>query len=172
MQLGMLISFNVFPLKPSSSSTDPIDDPIASDAFHTIQGTDTQCEAKAYTADNCVISFSDIHGDLAQARAALALAGVSNETHLWAAGQCTFVQTGDLVDRGDRSIEVTQLFEDVKIAAEAAGGRFIGLLGNHEMINLQVHFLPCCAANISASCFIDFYLGTNNVQAVAHALSQ
>lgn len=135
MQLGMLISFNVFPLKPFSSSTD---DPTTSDALETIQRRDTHFQVKAYTGDNCVISFSDIHGDLAQARAALALAGVSNATHLWAAGECTFVQTGDLVDRGNRSIEVTQLFEDVKKSAEAGGGRFIGLLGNHEMINLQV----------------------------------
>eukprot|EP00892_Ulva_mutabilis_P011251 jgi/Ulvmu1/8499/UM044_0033.1 len=138
VQLGMLISFSVFPLQPfqtptGTSGLGKADTNPASQTASTVK-PDTG------SLDDCVISFADIHGDLSQARAALSFAGVSNETHLWAAGKCTFIQTGDLVDRGQHSIEVTQLFEDVKKAAEEAGGRVVLLLGNHEMMNLQGDF--------------------------------
>jgi hypothetical protein len=94
---------------------------------------------------SCVIAFADLHGDLKQAHAVLKAVGASNETHLWAAGSCTLVQTGDLVDRGPESLAVTQLFEDIKAEAKAAGGKVVNLLGNHELMNLMV-------CSCSASC--------------------
>lgn len=87
---------------------------------------------------NCVIGFADLHGDVVKAREVLEASGASNTTHLWAAGECTLVQTGDLVDRGPDSVGVTKLFEDVKTAAADAGGHVVTLLGNHELMNLQV----------------------------------
>lgn len=98
-----------------------------------------QGTAKEERSDaSCVIGFADLHGDLQQAHAVLRASGASNDTHLWAAGACTLVQTGDLVDRGPDSVAVTKLFEDVRVEAAAAGGKVVTLLGNHEVMNLQV----------------------------------
>ena len=108
-------------------------------------------EIEAADDSSCVIGFADLHGDLQQAHAVLRASGASNNTHLWAAGACTLVQTGDLVDRGPDSVAVTKLFEDVRIEAAAAGGKVLTLLGNHELMNLQVYHrasnfrtLPLC----------------------------
>lgn len=154
MQLGMLVSFTLFPLEPFRSSRIEPTLPGKNDACGR---RDAISAVQEYAGDGegCIISFADIHGDLAQARAALALAGVSNETHAWAAGNCTFIQTGDLVDRGPNTVEVIELFEEVKKAADAAGGRFIGLLGNHEMINLQVHPCPCSSVYSRYFCTVN-----------------
>lgn len=173
MQLGMLIAYTISPLQPFPASEGQSSSGVA-DASKL---GDSSLAVQSFSGDqeDCIISFSDIHGDLHQARAALKLAGVSNETHLWTAGNCTFIQTGDLVDRGPNSIEVVQLFEDVKKAAEAGGGRFIGLLGNHEMMNLQVRSsfrldVPCVVCNSSQrhcqcyreSCCHNIYTGVHS----------
>lgn len=103
------------------------------------QGTENDSIAD----ESCVIGVADLHGDLQRAHAVLRASGASNDTHLWAAGTCSLVQTGDLVDRGPNSVAVTKLFEDLKDEAAAAGGKVLTLLGNHELMNLQV-CLSCC----------------------------
>ena len=65
-----------------------------------------------------LIAIGDLHGDLEQAYTALTLAGLVNRRHLWAGGQATLVQTGDLLDRGPNSIELVQLFERLKVFRE------------------------------------------------------
>jgi hypothetical protein len=54
----------------------------------------------------------------------------------WIGGQATFVQTGDLFDRGVRVREVLDLLMRLQGEAAAAGGRVEVLLGNHEGMNL------------------------------------
>lgn len=65
-----------------------------------------------------LIAIGDLHGDLEQGYKALKLAGVVNRHNLWAGGQATLVQTGDLLDRGPNSIELVQLFERLKVLNE------------------------------------------------------
>ena len=65
-----------------------------------------------------LIAVGDLHGDLEQAYTALKLAGLVNRHNLWAGGQATLVQTGDLLDRGPNSIELVQLFERLKVFRE------------------------------------------------------
>lgn len=86
----------------------------------------------------CVLALGDVHGDLQQAEAALRLVGATNETGEWAAGSCTLVQTGDLVDRGPDSFAVLQRFDALAAEAAEAGGAVVTLLGNHELFSLQV----------------------------------
>ena len=58
-------------------------------------------------------------------------------------GGLELVQTGDLVDRGNSSLEVLALFDRLRREAAAGVGRPGGgavtlLLGNHELMNLEV----------------------------------
>jgi hypothetical protein len=61
---------------------------------------------------------------------------IDGEGH-WAAGEATFVQTGDVTDRGPDSGPLIDLLQRLIPEAEAAGGRVVALLGNHEVMNLQ-----------------------------------
>lgn len=54
-------------------------------------------------APACVLALADLHGDLEQTERALQLTGAIGPDGRWAAGGCTLVQTGDLVDRGPSS---------------------------------------------------------------------
>ncbi|KAL3163181.1 hypothetical protein ABBQ32_009587 [Trebouxia sp. C0010 RCD-2024] len=83
-----------------------------------------------------LLAIGDLHGDLEQGYAALKLAGLVNRNDRWSGGQATLVQTGDLLDRGPKSIELVQLFERLKGEAAAAGGAVHTLMGNHETMNL------------------------------------
>jgi hypothetical protein len=89
-------------------------------------------------APGCLLAFADIHGDLQQALRVLQLVGAIDQDGKWAAGSCTLVQTGDLVDRGPQSLTVLRLFERLKEEAVQAGGQLITLMGNHEMESIQV----------------------------------
>lgn len=146
VQVALMVYFFYFP--PGSGATADnaqLETVVQSFSFaglSSLFGTARSQEIKTthnFTADDsCVIGFSDLHGDLQQAHAVLRASGASNDTHLWAAGACSLVQTGDLVDRGPNSVAVTKLFEDLKAQATAAGGKVVTLLGNHELMNLQV----------------------------------
>lgn len=84
-----------------------------------------------------IAAVGDLHADLPQALAALALAGVVDADGHWSGGTATLVQTGDLTDRGPDSMEVMDLMRRLGTEAEAAGGRVVQLLGNHETMNLR-----------------------------------
>lgn len=47
------------------------------------------------------------------------------------------VQTGDQLDRGDDERAILDLFERLRVEADAAGGAFHALLGNHEIMNVR-----------------------------------
>lgn len=102
-------------------------------------------------APRCLLAIPDIHGDLQQAKRVLQFAGVTDSAGDWIAGDCTLVQTGDLIDRGHHSIAVLKLFEEIKKKAAAAGGEVITLMGNHELLSIQV-FLhrsnPICSRKL------------------------
>jgi hypothetical protein len=83
-----------------------------------------------------IVAVGDLHGDLANARQSLRLAGIIDASDHWSAGNATFVQTGDVMDRGDDVRAILDLLRHLEAEAAAAGGRAIELLGNHEMFNL------------------------------------
>lgn len=82
------------------------------------------------------VAIGDLHADLPAALSVLRLAGLVDESGAWAGGDATFVQTGDLTDRGPDSLEVIELMDRLQREAEAAGGQVVSLLGNHEVMNL------------------------------------
>jgi hypothetical protein len=84
-----------------------------------------------------VIAIGDVHGDFDDFAAILQRSGVTDKQNHWAGGKATFVQTGDLIDRGPKPRQVMDLMMALEREAPPAGGRVVSLLGNHEMMNLM-----------------------------------
>ncbi len=87
--------------------------------------------------DGRIVAVGDLHGDLDNALAVFRLAGLVNADGQWIGGDATLMQTGDMIDRGADSKGVMDLLRRLGKEAQAAGGRVICLLGNHEIMNLQ-----------------------------------
>ncbi|EIW83937.1 Metallo-dependent phosphatase [Coniophora puteana RWD-64-598 SS2] len=83
-----------------------------------------------------IVAVGDIHGDVLNAYKILQTAGVVNEEGNWTGEVDMFVQTGDIIDRGDDTIILFKWFEDLRVEAEAVGGRVISHMGNHEWMNV------------------------------------
>jgi hypothetical protein len=83
-----------------------------------------------------LVAIGDVHGDLAATRRALRLAGAIDEQDRWVGGSLVVVQTGDQLDRGDDEQAILDLFERLRVEAEAQGGAFHALNGNHELMNV------------------------------------
>ena len=92
-------------------------------------------EAWKFPAVERVIAIGDVHGDLDATRRALRLARVVDEDDQWIGGTTWVVQTGDQLDRGDDEQAILDWFERLEGEAARAGGRFVWLLGNHEIMN-------------------------------------
>lgn len=84
-----------------------------------------------------IVAFGDVHGDIRATRQALRLAGAIDQEDNWIGGTLTVVQTGDQLDRGGDEQEILDLFEKLRGQAAAAGGAFLALLGNHELMNAR-----------------------------------
>ncbi|HEY5938654.1 MAG TPA: metallophosphoesterase [Kofleriaceae bacterium] len=82
-----------------------------------------------------LVAIGDLHGDLAATRAALRTAGAIDAKDRWVGGALVVVQTGDVLDRGDDEQAILDLVAKLELEAKAAGGAFIMLLGNHELMN-------------------------------------
>ena len=87
-----------------------------------------------------LVAIGDLHGDLQATRAALRAASAIDAQDHWAGGDLTVVQTGDVLDRGDDEQAILDLFERLEKEAKAAGGAFVALLGNHELMNAAGDF--------------------------------
>jgi hypothetical protein len=88
----------------------------------------------ARPAPKRLVAIGDLHGDLAATRAALRLAGAVDAQDRWSGGDLTVVQLGDVVDRGDDERAILDWFERLQREAVAAGGAFLPLNGNHELM--------------------------------------
>jgi hypothetical protein len=84
-----------------------------------------------------VVAIADVHGDYDDFVAILRRAGLMDEQNHWKGGKTTFVQTGDLLDRGPKPREVMELMMALEKEAAQAGGRVVSLLGNHEAMNIM-----------------------------------
>lgn len=87
-----------------------------------------------------LIAFGDVHGDVEATRTALTLAGAIDGEGHWRGGKLVVVQTGDQLDRGDEEPEILDLFDRLKEEAKKAGGAFVALNGNHEVMNVAGDF--------------------------------
>ncbi|KAL6341537.1 hypothetical protein AAG906_032657 [Vitis piasezkii] len=89
-----------------------------------------------------IVAVGDLHGDLAQARCALEMAGVLSSTgqNLWTGGDTVLVQLGDILDRGEDEIAILSLLRSLDIQAKASGGAVFQVNGNHETMNVEGDF--------------------------------
>ncbi|PSR75584.1 hypothetical protein PHLCEN_2v9064 [Hermanssonia centrifuga] len=83
-----------------------------------------------------VVAVGDLHGDLPNAHKVLQMAGVVDETGQWSGGVDFFVQTGDIIDRGDDTIKLYDWIDQLRGEAKAKGGVVLSHLGNHEWMNV------------------------------------
>ncbi len=118
----------------------PTPDAAGSDGAATPDATaDPNSAAQdAVPRDPRIVAVGDVHGDLVATRAALRLAGAIDESDAWIGGDLIVVQLGDQLDRGSDEPEILALFEALRVEAAAAGGAFYPLLGNHEVMNVQL----------------------------------
>ena len=84
-----------------------------------------------------VVVIADVHNDFDDFVAILRRTSLIDQQNHWTGGKTTFVQVGDLLDRGPKPREVMDLMMALEKEAAQAGGRVVGLLGNHEMMNIQ-----------------------------------
>jgi len=95
-----------------------------------------RAKTKGESAD-AAVAIGDVHGDFDDFVAILQRSGLIDKQNHWTGGKAVFVQTGDLIDRGPKPREVMDLMMALEKEAPNAGGRVVGLLGNHEMMNLM-----------------------------------
>jgi hypothetical protein len=97
-----------------------------------------------------LVALGDVHGDLAAMRAALRTAGAIDERDRWIGGALVVVQTGDVLDRGDDERAILDLVGRLETEAAGAGGGFVMLLGNHELMNAAGDFRYVTPAGLHA----------------------
>lgn len=83
-----------------------------------------------------VVAVGDVHGAYESLTEILRTTGLIDAEERWIGGDSILVQTGDVVDRGPAVREVLDLLMSLETEAPATGGRVVGLLGNHELMNL------------------------------------
>jgi hypothetical protein len=101
-------------------------------------------------APDRVVAIGDLHGDLDSTRRALKLAGAIDDSDQWIGGKLVVVQTGDTVDRGDDDRKIVDLIERLKKDAAKAGGEFVAMVGNHEIMNSMLDFRYVTEGGFSA----------------------
>lgn len=90
-----------------------------------------------YPAVPHLIAIGDVHGDGFATVDVLKAAGVIDDNQNWIGGTTWVVQTGDQLDRGYHEEEIMMLFEHLRGQAAEAGGRFLALNGNHEVMQTE-----------------------------------
>ncbi|MBF0498550.1 MAG: metallophosphoesterase [Candidatus Riflebacteria bacterium] len=90
-----------------------------------------------------VAAIGDIHGAFTEFSDSLRCLGMAERKSadgfelLWTGGKGVLVFTGDFTDRGKYSKEVYDAVMSLEKQADAAGGRVIALMGNHEILLLN-----------------------------------
>ncbi|KAI9063706.1 Metallo-dependent phosphatase [Trametes sanguinea] len=83
-----------------------------------------------------IVAVGDLHGDMPNAQKVLQMAGVVDAHGDWSGRVDFFVQTGDIIDRGDDTIKLYAWMDRLRDQAQAIGGTVLTHLGNHEWMNV------------------------------------
>jgi calcineurin-like phosphoesterase family protein len=97
-----------------------------------------------------VVAIADIHNAFDDFLAILRHTGLIDKQNHWTGGKTTFVQVGDLLDRGPKPREVMDLMMALEKEAVQAGGRVVSLLGNHEVMNIMGDLRYVAPANYAS----------------------
>lgn len=93
--------------------------------------------ATAPDSNPSLIAIGDVHGDFDDFCAILQRVQLIDEQRHWTGGKVTFIQLGDLIDRGPKPRDVLDLMIALGEQAPKSGGQVVSLLGNHEVMNLM-----------------------------------
>lgn len=88
------------------------------------------------TGHDSVFVFGDVHGEFDRVLWLLRLADLIDAELRWSGGGAAVVFLGDLFDRGEDVTRLLWFIHGLEREAQAAGGRVITLLGNHEAMVL------------------------------------
>lgn len=83
-----------------------------------------------------IVAIGDLHGDFQAWRRIAGAAGLIDRRGHWTGGRAVLVQMGDIPDRGPDSLAIMRDMMRLEREAARAGGRVIGLVGNHEAMNM------------------------------------
>uniref|UniRef100_A0A7S0HWG8 Calcineurin-like phosphoesterase domain-containing protein n=1 Tax=Hanusia phi TaxID=3032 RepID=A0A7S0HWG8_9CRYP len=87
-----------------------------------------------------IIAIGDVHGDVDALHECLKVANLVDDGWNWIGGAAHLVQVGDILDRGMEERRCLQSLLDLKQKAAQAGGAVHVLLGNHEVMNVDLDF--------------------------------
>jgi len=87
-----------------------------------------------------IVAVGDVHGNFDGLVSILQEAGIIDADLRWIGGDATYVQLGDLFDRGTQVRETLDFLMRLQTEAKTAGGRVECVLGNHETMNLTGFF--------------------------------
>jgi len=87
-----------------------------------------------------IIAVGDVHGDADALRRALRSAALLGPRDEWVGGKAVLVQVGDQLDRGPQERDILDLLFKLQDEAPRAGGAVHVLLGNHELMNVEMDF--------------------------------
>jgi hypothetical protein len=83
-----------------------------------------------------IVAVGDLHGDFSVWRDIARGAGIVDARGRWTGGRTTLVQTGDLADRGPKTLAIIRDLQRLEREARKAGGQVTVLVGNHEAMNV------------------------------------
>ena len=83
-----------------------------------------------------IVAVGDVHGDFDDFCQLLKKLRLIDSLNHWTGGKAILVQTGDVIDRGNKGREAMDLLIQLQKEAESAGGEVVPLLGNHEVMNM------------------------------------
>jgi hypothetical protein len=91
-----------------------------------------------------IIAMGDLHGDYDAFLALMSQAGLIDAKGHWSGKHTTYVQLGDVVDRGPKSRDIILHLQRLQKEASQAGGKVIALIGNHEAMNMtnDLRYVP------------------------------
>ena len=112
--------------------------------------TPSNVVASSDKAPELLIVVGDVHGAFDSLRGILRRTRLIDTQDHWIGGPASFVQTGDLIDRGPQGREAMDLLMRLEKEAPAAGGQVVPLLGNHEVMNILGDLRYVTPANYAA----------------------
>ena len=89
-----------------------------------------------------IFVMGDVHGHVEVVLGHLRDAGLLDSKDRWTGRDAVLVWIGDLVDRGPDGLGAVDLARRLEAEAAAAGGRSVGLLGNHDLLLVGASRFP------------------------------